>query len=204
MVPSESPEPDAAVRHDPAPEPDILERIDALLPETETETETDVAPASGGGVVPSADIWDDDEWMPDAQTVIHGPDGEPLEEPLDDPVYDGRSDEAMASRMARWGRESVLGAGMAGAGRAIESFIKVERKTEIVIEVEAARSGPDDPVTLHLVDDHPEESVAIVRPWLLGVPRRRRRRSQAARPQAGQAAPAPEAVSGEPDQPELG
>ncbi len=195
MVPSESPEPDAAERHDPAPEPDILERIDALLPET------DAAPASGGGIVPSADIWDDDEWMPDAQTVIHGPDGEPLEEPLDDPVYDGRGDEAMASRMARWGHESVLGAGMAGAGRAIESFIKVERKTEIVIEVEAARSGPDDPVTLHLVDDHPEESVAIVRPWLLGVPRRRRRRGQAARQQAARA---PEAVSGEPDQPELG
>ncbi len=197
MVPSDHPEPDAAARPDPAPEPDILERIDALLPDTEPEPE----PAVGGGIVPSADIWDDDEWMPDAQTVIHGPDGEPLEEPLDDPVYDARTDEAMASRMARWGRESVLGAGMAGAGRAIESFIRVERKTEIVIEVEAERSGPDDPVTLHLVDDHPEESVAIVRPWLLGVPRRRRRRGQAARQQAARA---PEAVSGEPDQPELG
>jgi hypothetical protein len=195
MVLSDPPEPDAAARPDPAPEPDILERIDALLPVNHPE------PDPGGGIVPSADIWDDDDWMPDAQTVIHGPDGEPLEEPLDDPVYDARTDEAMASRMARWGRESVLGAGMAGAGRAIESFIRVERKTEIVIEVEADRTGPDDPVSLYLVDEHPEESVAIVRPWLLGVPRRRRRRGQAARQQA---APAPDDASGEPDQPELG
>ena len=152
--------------------------------------------------MPSADIWDDDEWMPDAQTVIHGPDGEPLEEPLDDPVYDARTDEAMASRMARWGHESVLGAGTAGAGRAIESFIRVERKTEIVIEVEADRTGPDDPVEpVPGRKEHPQESVAIVRPWLLGVPHHRRRRGQAARQQA---AAAPEAASGEPDQPELG
>jgi hypothetical protein len=176
MSPSDPFAPDASASPGPAAEADILDRIDALVPPT------------SGGIVPSADIWDEDdeEWLPDAQTVVHGPDGEPLEEPLDDPVYDGRTDEAMASRMARWGRESVLGAGLVGVGRGIENVLQPKEPTEIVIEVDAERSGPDDPVTLYLVDVHPEQSVAVVRPWLLGRPRRRRRRrSQADQPELG-------------------
>lgn len=158
-----------------------LAAVDAELDLTREVIERDGSPdaAPVPHLLPPDDIWDDDggdAWDPngedllhwrDAQVVMHDADGVVYEEPFDDPVYDGGEDEAVASRMARWGHESLMGAAMMGFGRGLEKVLRQPEPTEILFEVDDDTDEPEKPVSLLLVPGHPERSVAYVRRWLL-------------------------------------
>lgn len=135
--------------------------------------------ASGPYLVPGDDIWDDDDDLyqdehhaapehRDAQGAAIDPDDDPYGEPIDDPVFDGREDEAAASRMARWGSQSMAGAAMLGFGRGLEKVLHQPEPTEVIREADDETDDPDRPVSLSMVPGHPERSVAHVRRWLLG------------------------------------
>ena len=156
-----------------------------------------------GSVVPSADIWDDDDdwqpgdddpsdaddpaWLVEAQRVVHDSDdsevGADSDEALaaeavaagaglaEDPTFDGRSDEAIASRIARWSRTSMVGASIAGMGLGLQKIFDPKDPVQIEIQVDDDLDDPLDPVEVKLDRDHPELSTATVRPWLFGKPR---------------------------------
>lgn len=107
---------------------------------------------------------DDERWLTDAQVVVHDDDVGPA--PTDDPLYDGRSDEAVASRMARWGQTSVFGASLYAAGLGIQKILDPKEPVEIQIQVDATDDEPDQPVTVVIDPDQPGEATAVVRPWL--------------------------------------
>lgn len=129
-----------------------------------------------GSVVPSADIWDDDEstgqgeaWLVEAQVVVHESDataGDVTGKLADDLLYDGREDQAAAGRMLQWGRSNAFGAGLAAIGLGIEKAVFAKEQIEIEIQHEADDDEPDKPLTVDLDQDHPERSVATLRPWL--------------------------------------
>lgn len=167
-----------------------LAAVEAELALTREVMERDGSPdvARTPHLLPSDDIWDDDdEWESsgiadaedrwgdpadevhwrDAQVVMHDDDGTVYEEPFDDPVYDGGEDEAAASRMVRWGHESLMGAAMMGFGRGLEKVLHQPEPTEILFEVDDDTDEPERAVSLLLVPGHPERSVAHVRRWLL-------------------------------------
>lgn len=133
----------------------------------------------------SIEAENNEAWLVDAQVVTHDSSaampaddnqvsGDPISgnPALDDPVFDGRDDEAIASRIARWGQTSAFGAGLYAAGLAIERIISPRDPVEIEIQNDTEDDEPDRPVSVHLDPDNPGEGVAVVRPWLQSQNRR--------------------------------
>ncbi len=127
--------------------------------------------------MPSADIWDDEEeferdeaWLVEAQVVVHEPDAPGATDhakPTVGALYDGREDEALAGRMLRWSRTSAFGAGLAAMGLGIQKVLYPDDPIEIEIQNDTDDDDePTDPVSVRLDQDHPERSVATLRPWL--------------------------------------
>jgi hypothetical protein len=97
-----------------------------------------------------ADDWSSEQWIEwlkvtDAETVADG----------------GRRPATTAGRIAHSTGGQLLGQSMIGLARAIYG----QKKPEPVIVVQEANAGPgdDSDISLHLVEDHPEQSVAVVR-----------------------------------------
>ena len=67
------------------------------------------------------------------------------------------------SRLADWGRESVVGAAMAGWTRAMQDLFEANRDEQIVIEVDADGEPHDLPIRLFLDPDDPSGSLCVVR-----------------------------------------
>lgn len=131
-----------------------------------------VTPArSAGGIVPSGDLWDEDEdddesWMHDAQSVAHHDDDGKHDGSRGVEADDDETTEAFGSKMQRWAGTSVLGASLAGFGIAIDKVLFDRDPTQIEIQSESDDDGHLDPIQVKLSKDHPEESVAVLRPWL--------------------------------------
>ena len=142
-----------------------------------------------GSVVPSADIWDDDDdWEPGHDdTYVMAPDGtwvsatsvadvdytgddpDAVAAALEaDPTYDGRTDEAAASRVSKWGKSNLAGLGLSAIGFGIQKVLEPQNPVEIEMQVDDNSGDPDGPINVVLDQDHPENSVATVRPWLFG------------------------------------
>lgn len=147
----------------------------------------DVDEADEADLVGDADDVDDVRWMAEAQVVVND---RPLTGSLldddalaveavaapsgldDDLTYDGRSDEALASRLSRWGRTSMVGAGLSAIGFGLQKVLDPKEPIQIEIEVDGdADDDMRDPVKVTLDRDHPDQSVARLRPWLIGKSR---------------------------------
>jgi hypothetical protein len=95
--------------------------------------------------------WTDEEWI------------EWLQETDEELDYHGEEDLAAAPlvrRLTRSASGSALGAAMIGLRNAMYG----QKDDDPVIIAEAPGGPSDNPVSLHLDPDHPERSVAIIRP----------------------------------------
>lgn len=109
--------------------------------------------------------WDDDSWLTEAQVVAHVD---------DDGVHDGSrgveaddddTTEAFGTKMQRWGTSSMLGASLSGLGLGLQQVLRPKETTQIEIRVEDDTDDDLDPIEVRL-GDVPEDSVAVLRPWL--------------------------------------
>jgi hypothetical protein len=71
-------------------------------------------------------------------------------------------------RFDRWRRRSAAGAMMTGIAFGMQEALDRKRKeAPIVQQVDGDPSGPQGPIELQFDPDHPEKTVAVIRPWLM-------------------------------------
>ncbi len=71
-------------------------------------------------------------------------------------------------RFDRWRRRSAVGAMMTGVAFGLQEALGKQREEPaIVLEAAGDPSGPDNPIELQFDPDHPEKTVAVIRPWLM-------------------------------------
>lgn len=111
------------------------------------------------------DEWDDESWLAEAQVVAHVD---------DDGVHDGSrgveaddddTTEAFGTKLQRWGTSSMLGAGLSGLGIGLQKVLNPREPIQIEIQVDDDSDDHLDPVEV-VLGDVPEDSVAVLRPWL--------------------------------------
>jgi hypothetical protein len=109
--------------------------------------------------------WDDQTWLTEAQVVAHVD---------DDGVHDGsrgveadddETTEAFGTKIQRWGTTSMLGASLSGLGFGIQKVLNPRETLQIEIQVDDDSDDHLDPVEVKL-GENPDESVAVLRPWL--------------------------------------
>lgn len=67
------------------------------------------------------------------------------------------------SKVATWGRSSLLGAVLTGAALGIKEVLEPKRDQQIVIEVDADGEPHDLPIRLVLEPDDPAGSLCVIR-----------------------------------------
>ena len=71
-------------------------------------------------------------------------------------------------RFDRWRRRSAAGAMMTGIAFGLQEALERKRKeVPIVQQADGDPSGPKGPIELRFDPDHPEKTVAVIRPWLM-------------------------------------
>jgi hypothetical protein len=71
-------------------------------------------------------------------------------------------------RFDRWRRRSAAGAMMTGIAFGMQEALDRKRKeAPIVQQADGDPSGPQGPIELQFDPDHPEKTVAVIRPWLM-------------------------------------
>lgn len=95
---------------------------------------------------PSVDPESDDEASDDEASG--GPGGDPL-------------------RFDRWRRRSAAGAMMTGIAFGMQEALERKRKQPPIVQQVDGDPGPQGPIELQFDPDHPEKTVAVIRPWLM-------------------------------------
>ena len=101
--------------------------------------------------------------------------GDEVEEPIEgDPPVDLESaEEASAEppedslRFDRWRRRSAAGAMMTGIAFGMQEALDRKRKEAPIVQQADGDPGPQGPIELQFDPDHPEKTVAVIRPWLM-------------------------------------
>jgi hypothetical protein len=71
-------------------------------------------------------------------------------------------------RFDRWRRRSAAGAMMTGIAFGLQEALERKRKeVPIVQQADGDPAGPEGPIELQFDPDHPEKTVAVIRPWLI-------------------------------------
>ncbi len=71
-------------------------------------------------------------------------------------------------RFDRWRRRSAAGAMMTGIAFGMQEALERKRKeVPIVQRADGDPAGPQGPIELQFDPDHPEKTVAVIRPWLM-------------------------------------
>jgi hypothetical protein len=71
-------------------------------------------------------------------------------------------------RFDRWRRRSAAGAMMTGIAFGLQEALERKRKeVPIVQQADGDPPGPRGPIELQFDPDHPEKTVAVIRPWLM-------------------------------------
>ncbi len=108
---------------------------------------------------------DDELWMIDAHRVPHVDDDGAHDGSRGVEADDDASTEAFNTKLQRWGTTTVLGASLSGMGIGIEKALFPKEEIQIEIRVDDDTDDRLDPVEVTL-GEHPDESVAVLRPWL--------------------------------------
>ncbi|HWF22005.1 MAG TPA: hypothetical protein VG226_07660 [Acidimicrobiales bacterium] len=102
----------------------------------------------GGEVVPGP--------VEDQGSVEPESGGEPSRETPGDPL-----------RFDRWRRRSAAGAMMTGIAFGMQEALDRKRKEPPIVQQVDGDPGPQGPIELQFDPDHPEKTVAVIRPWLM-------------------------------------
>jgi len=79
--------------------------------------------------------------------------------------------EAPVTGFEAWRRRSATGAILTGIALGLQHALEPEReKPAIVQQVPGEPPGPPEPLEVHVEPDHPEETVVLVRSWLINGP----------------------------------
>jgi hypothetical protein len=133
-----------------------------------------IAPAADRGENGTTVAWvdDDEEIGPDPVQQPAGAD--PLGDlEADDGDPGARDQEASepeedSLRFDRWRRRSAAGAMMTGIAFGMQEALERKRKeVPIVQQADGDPAGPQGPIELQFDPDHPEKTVAVIRPWLM-------------------------------------
>lgn len=111
--------------------------------------------------------WDDESWLTDAQVVAHVEDDGAHDGSRGVEADDDESTEAFGTKLQRWGSTSMLGASLSGLGIGLQKVLNPRETTQIEIQVDNDSDDRLDPVEVKL-GETPDESVAVLRPWLRG------------------------------------
>lgn len=92
----------------------------------------------------------------------------------DDPPVDpdsvgeaGRETSGDSLRFDRWRRRSAAGAMMTGIAFGLQEALDTKRKEPPIVQQVDGDPGPQGPIELQFDPDHPEKTVAVIRPWLM-------------------------------------
>ncbi|HEX3565975.1 MAG TPA: hypothetical protein VHU17_11435 [Acidimicrobiales bacterium] len=70
-------------------------------------------------------------------------------------------------RFDRWRRRSAAGAMMTGIAFGMQEALDQKRKEPPIVQQVDGDPGPQGPIELQFDPDHPEKTVAVIRPWLM-------------------------------------
>jgi hypothetical protein len=68
--------------------------------------------------------------------------------------------------LARWRKRTASGAILTGIALGLQDALELPRERPAIVQPAPADPGGDRPFELYLDADHPEATVAVVRPWL--------------------------------------
>ena len=88
-------------------------------------------------------------------------------------------------RFDRWRRRSAAGAMMTGIAFGMQEALDRKRKEPPIVQQVDGDPGPQGPIELQFDPDHPEKTVAVIRPWLM--------------PEGGTVPDEPDGTTGAPD-----
>jgi len=91
-------------------------------------------------------------------------------DPPVDPESDGEASGETAGdplRFDRWRRRSAAGAMMTGIAFGMQEALDRKRKEPPIVQQVDGDPGPQGPIELQFDPDHPEKTVAVIRPWLM-------------------------------------
>lgn len=109
--------------------------------------------------------WDDASWLAEAHTVAHVDDGGAHDGSRGVEADDDDHTEAFGTKIQRWGSTSMLGASLSGIGIGLQKILTPREPIQIEIQVDDDSDDRLDPVEVKL-GGSPDESVALLRPWL--------------------------------------
>jgi hypothetical protein len=111
---------------------------------------------------------DDDEEV--EGSIVHEPsDGDPSVGPESDDEAPAESAGSAGDplRFDRWRRRSAAGAMMTGIAFGMQEALDRKRKEPPIVQQADGDPGPQGPIELQFDPDHPEKTVAVIRPWLM-------------------------------------
>lgn len=88
----------------------------------------------------------------------------------EDPASDGEASGGPGGdplRFDRWRRRSAAGAMMTGIAFGMQEALERKRKEPPIVQQVDGDPGPQGPIELQFDPDHPEKTVAVIRPWLM-------------------------------------
>jgi hypothetical protein len=110
---------------------------------------------------------DDDKGL--GGDAVHQPvDGDPAQNPgpgESEPESEEPSGDPL--RFDRWRRRSAAGAMMTGIAFGMQEALDQKRKEPPIVQQVDGDPGPQGPIELQFDPDHPEKTVAVIRPWLI-------------------------------------
>jgi hypothetical protein len=69
-------------------------------------------------------------------------------------------------RFERWRKTTASGAVLTAIALGLRDALDAEREPPSIVQPVPGGPGLDGPIDLHLDPDHPEATVAVIRPWL--------------------------------------
>jgi hypothetical protein len=119
--------------------------------------------------VESVESVDDDEVQrDDVEEPVEGDPPEDLESGEETWGEDASAEPPEDSlRFDRWRRRSAAGAMMTGIAFGMQEALDRKRKEAPIVQQVDGDPGPQGPIELQFDPDHPENTVAVIRPWLM-------------------------------------
>jgi hypothetical protein len=84
-----------------------------------------------------------------------------------DVVEDTQFSEGPVTPLAKWRRRTAAGVVLSAVAIGLQEALEGEREIPSIVQPAPGAPPDDEPIDLYLDPDHPEATVAVIRPWLL-------------------------------------